>query len=53
MFDLPSLTHAEQQEAVERIHTLMAQGVSSGEAIKCVADEIRARSVNKEETLNK
>lgn len=44
MFDLPALKHAEQQEAVERIHKLMAEGMSSGEAIKIVADEIRAKS---------
>ncbi|MGL5291539.1 MAG: YoaH family protein [Vibrionaceae bacterium] len=42
MFDL-SLTHAEQQQAVDKIHDLMAKGVSSGEAIQQVADEIRRR----------
>ncbi|UIP29911.1 MULTISPECIES: YoaH family protein [Photobacterium] len=36
-----SLTHEEQQEAAERIHALMAQGISSGEAIKLVAEQIR------------
>ena len=41
MFDLPSLSHAEQQAAVEKIHALMAQGMSSGEAIKLIAEEIR------------
>ncbi len=30
---LPSLSHEQQQKAVERIHELMAQGVSSGRAI--------------------
>ncbi len=44
MFDIPALSHTEQQEAVERIHKLMAEGMSSGEAIKIVADEIRAIS---------
>ncbi len=44
MFEIPALKHAEQQEAVERIHKLMAEGISSGEAIKIVADEIRAKS---------
>lgn len=38
---LPSLTHEQQQQAVERIQTLMSQGVSSGEAIARVAQEIR------------
>ena len=39
--DLPTLTHQEQQEAVERIQALMAKGVSTAEAIKIVASEIR------------
>ena len=39
---LPSLTHEQQQEAVDRIHTLMAEGMSSGEAIALVAAELRA-----------
>ncbi|BCL72711.1 hypothetical protein VINI7043_22652 [Vibrio nigripulchritudo ATCC 27043] len=39
--DLPNLTHEEQQEAVERIQKLMEQGVSTAEAIKIIADEIR------------
>lgn len=30
---LPSLSHEQQQKAVERIHELMSQGMSSGEAI--------------------
>lgn len=49
MFDLPPLTHAEQQEAVDKIHALMAQGMSSGEAIKLIADEIRAKQTGLEE----
>ena len=28
----PTLTHSEQQVAAERIHDLMATGISSGEA---------------------
>ncbi|WP_080927910.1 YoaH family protein [Vibrio nigripulchritudo] len=40
--DLPNLTHEEQQEAVERIQKLMEQGVSTAEAIKIIADEIRS-----------
>lgn len=39
---LPSLTHEQQQQAVERIQELMAQGLSSGQAISLVAEEIRA-----------
>ncbi|UYU30471.1 YoaH family protein [Siccibacter colletis] len=38
---LPSLTHEQQQQAVERIHDLMTQGMSSGEAIALVAQELR------------
>ncbi|ABP61049.1 MULTISPECIES: YoaH family protein [Enterobacteriaceae] len=39
---LPSLSHEQQQKAVERIQELMTQGMSSGEAITTVAQEIRA-----------
>ena len=39
---LPSLSHDQQQKAVERIQELMGQGMSSGEAITVVAQEIRA-----------
>ena len=39
--DLPTLTHKEQQEAVERIQSLMAQGMSTAQAIKIIANEIR------------
>lgn len=39
---LPSLSHEQQQQAVERIHELMAQGISSGQAIALVAEELRA-----------
>lgn len=45
--DLPTLTHQEQQEAVERIQALMAKGVSTAEAIKIVAAEIREEIQNK------
>ena len=37
---LPSLTHEQQQKAVERIQELMAQGMSSGQAIALVAEEM-------------
>lgn len=40
---MPSLSHEEQQEAAERIHLLMEQGMSSGEAIARVAQEIREK----------
>ncbi|MDK9760804.1 YoaH family protein [Vibrio sp. D420a] len=46
--DLPTLTHAEQQAAVERIQELMTQGVSTAEAIKIVAQQIRDESETKE-----
>ncbi|UGA57096.1 YoaH family protein [Vibrio sp. VB16] len=39
--DLPTLTHQEQQEAVEQIQELMKQGISTAEAIKRVAKQIR------------
>lgn len=39
---LPSLSHEQQQQAVERIQELMSSGMSSGEAITLVANEIRA-----------
>ncbi|MDF7760237.1 YoaH family protein [Kosakonia cowanii] len=39
---LPALSHEQQQKAVERIQELMAGGMSSGEAISLVAQELRA-----------
>lgn len=39
---LPALTHEQQQQAVERIHQLMSEGLTSGQAIAMVADEIRS-----------
>ncbi|MEG3135578.1 YoaH family protein [Rouxiella sp. T17] len=38
---MPSLSHKEQQEAADRIHELMQEGMSSGQAIATVAAEIR------------
>ncbi|MDG6894080.1 YoaH family protein [Volucribacter amazonae] len=38
---LLNLTHEQQQQAVEKIQQLMAQGVSSGEAIRLVAQQLR------------
>ncbi|EJD6370980.1 YoaH family protein [Providencia huaxiensis] len=46
---IPALNHEEQQEAVERIHQLMAQGMSSGQAIAIVAQEIRESHQGKEQ----
>lgn len=40
MFDI-ILTHEQQQKAVEQIQELMAQGISSGEAIQIVAKALR------------
>ncbi|WJV55766.1 YoaH family protein [Pectobacteriaceae bacterium CE90] len=37
----PALTHEQQQQAVEEIHALMAEGLSSGEAIALVAAALR------------
>mgnify|MGYP000535947233 CR=1 FL=1 len=45
---LPSLTHEQQQKAVERIQELMAQGMSSGQAIALVADELRREGLSSE-----
>ncbi|ENM5905927.1 YoaH family protein [Vibrio mimicus] len=39
--DLPTLTHTEQQAAVEQIQKLMAEGISTAEAIKIIAQQIR------------
>ena len=39
---LPSLSHEQQQKAVESIQELMSRGMSSGQAIALVADELRA-----------
>ncbi|CAH0536793.1 YoaH family protein [Vibrio marisflavi] len=41
MFEDLGLTHEEQQLAVEKIQQLMAQGISTAEAIKIVAQQIR------------
>ncbi|ATG17339.1 MULTISPECIES: YoaH family protein [Providencia] len=48
---MPALSHEEQQEAVERIHQLMADGMSSGEAIALVAHEIREKYQDKEQIV--
>ncbi|UAY78228.1 YoaH family protein [Pasteurella canis] len=38
---LLNLTHEQQQVTVEKIQSLMAQGISAGEAIALVAQELR------------
>lgn len=40
---LLSLTHEQQQQAVEKIQKLMQQGIGSGEAIARVAKELREK----------
>lgn len=46
---LLSLTHEQQQQAVEQIQQLMQQGVSSGEAIAMVAKALREQHSEKSE----
>lgn len=46
MFDDLTLSHQEQQAAVEEIQKLMQQGVSTAEAIKIIAERIRAEKAN-------
>lgn len=48
MFDDLTLSHEEQQAAVEKIQELMKQGISTAQAIKMVAEEIRAEQSDKE-----
>lgn len=44
-FSEVTLTHQEQQEAAERVLKLMQEErISSGQAIKIVADELRAKA---------
>ncbi|MFS1537941.1 MAG: YoaH family protein [Candidatus Phlomobacter fragariae] len=50
--NMPTLNNQEQQEAVERIHQLMANGISSGEAIALVAKEIRKKYAIKKQVYN-
>lgn len=42
--DLPPLTHEEQQKAVEQIQQLMSEGMSTAQAIKVIAEQIRAEA---------
>lgn len=41
--DLLSLTHEQQQEAVEQIQVLVQQGTSMAEAIQIVARQLREK----------
>lgn len=47
--DLPPLTHEEQQKAVEQIQQLMSEGMSTAQAIKVIAEQIRAEAANKQQ----
>ena len=38
---LPSLKHEQQQEALEEIQKLVKQGISMGQAIQIVANQLR------------
>ncbi|MCT8555072.1 YoaH family protein [Glaesserella parasuis] len=46
---LLSLTHEQQQQAVQQIQQLMQQGISSGEAISIVAQQLRDTHQKSEE----
>ncbi len=46
--DLPPISHEEQQKAVEQIQELMSKGVSTAQAIKMVAEQIRADYAEKQ-----
>ncbi|WCE31306.1 YoaH family protein [Vibrio sp. SCSIO 43137] len=47
--DFPPLTHQQQQEAVEQIQQLMKQGISTAEAIRIVAEQIRKENSERPE----
>jgi len=47
--DFPPLTHQQQQEAVEKIQELMKQGISTAEAIRIVAENIRQQNSERPE----
>ncbi|MGC9550376.1 YoaH family protein [Vibrio metoecus] len=47
--DLPTLTHVEQQAAVEQIQKLMTEGVSTAEAIKIIAQKIRQEKAKQQD----
>ncbi|UDG80838.1 hypothetical protein GFV14_00318 [Candidatus Hartigia pinicola] len=47
--NMPALNYQEQQEAVNKIHKLMTDGMKTGEAITYVAKEIRNKYKDKEQ----
>ncbi|MEG9531694.1 YoaH family protein [Mannheimia indoligenes] len=47
---LLSLTHEQQQAAVEEIQKLMAEGISAGEAIQLIANQLREKHQSSEKT---
>ncbi|RJX75485.1 YoaH family protein [Vibrio sinensis] len=49
MLDDISLSHSEQQVAVEKIQKLMTEGISTAQAIQIVSSEIRAAAAAKRE----
>ncbi|UDG80213.1 YoaH family protein [Candidatus Steffania adelgidicola] len=49
--NIPTLTHQQQQEAVEKIQALMANGISSGVAITEIAHELYANHVGERISL--
>lgn len=53
MDDLLSLSHEQQQQAVEQIQQLIQQGVSSGEAIARVAQALRQAHLHQEQNKEK
>ncbi|AHG75340.1 YoaH family protein [Mannheimia varigena] len=49
---LLSLTHEQQQAAVEEIQKLMAKGISAGEAIQIIATQLREKHQKSEKMKN-
>ncbi|KAE9540352.1 YoaH family protein [Ursidibacter maritimus] len=49
---LLSLTHEQQQQAVEQIQQLMQQGISSGEAIALVAQQLKEKHRQEHQTIS-
>lgn len=49
--ELLSLTHEQQQQAVELIQQLMREGMSSGEAIAHVAQTLREQHTEMEKNV--
>lgn len=49
--ELLSLTHEQQQQAVEQIQQLMREGMSSGEAIAYIAQTLREQHTSTEKNV--